>query len=83
VHGFIVVSRVGTDLCVCPFRSYARERTGTGTCPYGVLFAVDRHAISKQWSAATSTLGHWKFLVGYWIFSLFSERGRGSIGSTS
>jgi len=32
---------------------------------------IQRQKKIKQWSAATSTLDHWKFLVGYWIFQFF------------
>jgi len=79
-HGFIGVSRVGTDLYVCPSLGIeggrAPQKPNHGrtqrSAPYGVLFVVERHAKSQQRSAATSALGHWKFRVGYWIFSFIN-----------
>ena len=36
LHGIMVVREVGAAPRGRPFRSYARERAGTGTRPYGV-----------------------------------------------
>ena len=41
-HGFVAVSRVGTGLCACPFRSYAKNGRAQRPAPTAVLFVVER-----------------------------------------
>ena len=42
-----VRSGVRLSNCVCPFRSYARERAGTAGRPYGVLFVVEKQGVIR------------------------------------
>ena len=59
------------DRTTTPGRIEGNSRAQSADYSIWHLQVMPTNSKSKQWSAATSALGPWKFRVGYWIFSLF------------